>query len=258
MKSKQPPKLIIFGLIGTLADAGERYATAFGEVCLHFGFKQPNHNDILKKLGNANLNQIIDSFVPDLKEIERDSFFQKCNEVCDAMLYRPNWKENLFPNVQQSLQYLNDNGDFKFGIFSGIRNDAIDNLLDYHDISQFFDKRFIRGKDNYQDKEEKSSFLKAKQLKSIITSYQAYVATHFDHDTQDTNIPLKNNVLVIGDSSADLHAANLANLTFIHFSKTKKDIKHPNFHSYDELSKAIFSIKNQQNSTTLKNNHKPL
>lgn len=200
--------LIIFDLVSTLTDAGPRYVQAFTEVCESRGHGTPDREEVLSMLGNKNLGEITERFVGKLDDAEKKNFMASCNQACDALLSRPGWREELYPNVREAVEALHLRGA-TLGIYTATREDAMDLQLKYHGIRKEFDARYIRGKDNTRDAGKTNSVLKTDQLNAIIASYR--------HD-QGSNAP----VIVIGDSEADAKAAEKSGLLFIGFAVNEK------------------------------------
>jgi phosphoglycolate phosphatase-like HAD superfamily hydrolase len=208
-KDKTQNRLVIFDLVSTLTDAGPRYAKAFTDVCNEFGFRPPSEDEILKDLGNKNLKQIIEDHIGELPEDRQKEFMDKCNTCCDTMLYNVHWHERLFPGVRKTLRSLSENG-FVLGVYTGTRDDALDDQLRYHNVYEYFDPRLIRAKNNDRDGFIDSNTLKKQQLRSIVSQ----VEKELPH--------LKHQILVVGDSVADYEAAKATGLDFIGFAQDEK------------------------------------
>ncbi|MBI1214978.1 MAG: HAD hydrolase-like protein [Alphaproteobacteria bacterium] len=208
-KQKQHKLLIIFDLVSTLTDAGPRYAKAFQEVCAQNGIAPPTAEEVLEQLGNKNLKEITGLFAPGLDAEGRKDFMSSCNNACDALLNRPGWHEGLFPNVREAVETLALRG-VTLGIYTGTREDAMQQQLEYHGLESLFDPRYRSGKDNERDAGKSSDVLKAEQLREIVAQFRA--------DAGDENAP----VVVIGDSSADAKAAAAQGLLFIGFAADEK------------------------------------
>jgi phosphoglycolate phosphatase-like HAD superfamily hydrolase len=200
--------LIIFDLVSTLTDAGPRYVQAFTEVCESQGHGTPDREEVLSMLGNKNLGEITERFVGKLDDAARKDFMASCNQACDALLSRPGWREELYPNVREAVEALHLRGA-TLGIYTATREDAMDLQLKYHGIRKEFDQRYIRGKDNTRDAGKKNSELKTEQLNDIIARYRI---------DQGGNAP----VVVIGDSEADAKAAEKSGLLFVGFAVNEK------------------------------------
>jgi len=204
--------LIVFDLVSTLTDAGPRYVRAFADMCERFGYPKPDEDDVMEMLGNKNLKEITQHFLGDIDTGLQGEFMNGCNKECDAMLFRDDWHETLFPHVRETLEALAGEG-YKLGIYTGTREDALEDQISYHGIKPLFVEDYIRGKDNARDAGLDSRTLKAGQLDSIVTQYRK--------DCGDDNAP----VLVIGDSVSDAEAAADKGYLFIGFaaSERKKD-----------------------------------
>lgn len=205
MTSRGKPMLIIFDLVSTLTNAGPRYVRAFQDVCAENGIAPPDEEKILSMLGNKSLSEITDAFAGPLEKKQKDAFMHSCNNACDTILNHADWHETLYPNAREMVETLHQRG-ITLGIFTGTREDAMENQLAYHRITDKFPPRYRRGKDNTRDTNKTSQELKAEQL--------AAIATQFRQDT-GKDAP----VLVVGDSSADAEAATKAGLAFIGFAE---------------------------------------
>lgn len=201
--TKNSKTLIIFDLVSTLTDAGPRYAAAFARVCNDNGINPPREDEVLDMLGNKNLKQITDYFASTLDSSAKKGFMTECNKTCDALLYDVHWVEKLFPHVREALKNLKGQG-YTLGIYTGTREEALDNQLRYHNIEQYFDRRYVRAKDNRRDGMVNNDDLKAHQLKSIHMNWKNSGGT---------------NIVVIGDSVTDVKAAAQCGLSFIGFSE---------------------------------------
>lgn len=192
--------LVLFDLVGTLTDAGPRYARAFSDTCQEFGYQRPEDKEnVIDLLGEKNLKQITEQFVGPLEDAEQQQFMNSCNTQCDALLFSPNWIERLYPNVREVLADLKSQG-YDLGIFTGTRKEAAENQLRYHNIKKFFNPAYIQGKDNERDAHLDSENLKIAQLDSIIDAFEG------------------DDVVVIGDSPSDYKAALHHKCRFIGFS----------------------------------------
>jgi len=216
MSNANPKPLIIFDLVSTLTDAGPRYARAFSAVCERHGVEPPAEKEVLKALGNKNLKEIIDEYAPGIDAQEIESFMEDCNATCDAMLKDADWNEHLFPYVRDTLAYLSKAG-YALGVYTGTRDDALESQMAYHDIADFFETSLIRAKNNERDGFVPPQDLKAQQLASIIESYRDYLEERGIKVTDDL---LKDNVLIIGDSVADIKAAADVGFGFMGFAPT--------------------------------------
>ena len=205
--------LIVFDLVATLTDASPRYVRAFEQACKKHGYDAPKENEVAAMLGNKNLKQITEHFIGNLSKDEEKNFMQSCNETCDAMLFDDDWQESLFPDVKETLAQLKEDG-YALGIYTGTRENALRDQMQYHDITGLFNPDYLRGKDNKRDAGIDSHKLKAMQLESIIETFRK--------DQNDPKAP----VLIIGDSSADAKAAQELGFFFVGFaakeSKQKK------------------------------------
>ncbi|TVQ84126.1 MAG: HAD family hydrolase [Micavibrio sp.] len=197
--------LIVFDLVSTLTDAGPRYVRAFADICEKFGYPKPDEEEVLEMLGNKNLKEITQHFLGDIDDDLQGKFMQSCNKECDAMLFREDWHEDLFPHVRETLEKLHQDG-YKLGIYTGTRENALEDQITYHGIKHLFNAAYIRGKDNQRDAGINSRDLKAAQLESLVERHRA--------DCGDKNAP----VLVIGDSVADAEAAADKDYLFIGFA----------------------------------------
>lgn len=196
--------LIVFDLVSTLTDAGPRYVQAFSDVCEQAGHGKPDAAEVLSMLGNKNLSEITDHFTGRMDEAAKKQFMAQCNQACDALLVRPGWREELYPNVREAVEALHNRGA-TLGIYTGTREDAMEAQLKYHGIRKEFDPRYIRGKDNVRDAGRKNSELKTAQLQSIVSQYR---------EDQGFDAP----VIVIGDSEADAKSAQALGLYFVGFA----------------------------------------
>lgn len=206
MIDKKHNNLIVFDLVATLTNAGPRYAAAFERVCIAFGIVPPPQEEILKALGNKNLKQITDEYAGHLSDVDKKAFMDSCNITCDSMLCDVNWHEALFKNVRSALGVLQEQG-YVLGIYTGTREEAMAEQLRYHNLTRYFDQRFIRAKNNQRDGDQDSHTLKEKQLRSIIDSYK-----------KDYN----GTVTIVGDSVSDYLAASSLGLSFIGFAPEEK------------------------------------
>lgn len=204
--------LVIFDLVSTLTDAGPRYAKAFREACEEHGVNPPTDAEVLSQLGNKNLSEITDTFVGPMDAEKKQEFMDACNNTCDAILYRNDWHETLYPNVRTAMDALHDRG-IELGIFTGTREDAMASQLAYHDIAKDFDSAYCRGKDNARDKGKTNDLLKTEQLQSIVSQFRK------DAGVEDVCI------IIVGDSSSDFRAAQNLGVSFVGFAanETKKD-----------------------------------
>jgi len=201
--------LVVFDLVSTLADAGPRYVQAFADVLESRGLKAPPAADVAALLGNKTLSDITDQFAGTLSPNDKNAFMADCNKACDALLSRPGWREELFPNVREAIETLHLRG-FTLGIYTGTREDALAAQLNYHNLGGLFDTRYMRGKDNIRDAGVKSEALKVGQLGSIVAAFNA----------QQGREAIA--VVVIGDSAADVHAAASLGLHFVGFASDDK------------------------------------
>src|SRR5687767_3001769 len=112
--------LVVFDLIGTLADSAQRYGYAFGAVCQDYGVPAPDLQEVLQRLGNKNLKQIIQEFVPELPEGQEQGFMSECNRRCDRLLETEGWHEALYDGVPEALLQLRNSGAW-LGIYTGTR-----------------------------------------------------------------------------------------------------------------------------------------
>jgi len=197
--------LVIFDLVSTLTDAAPRYVQAFADVCEAYGKPAPSAEELRDMLGNKNLSQITDHFIGPLDEADKKKFMGACNAACDALLTRPHWEEHLYPHVAEAIEVLALRG-VTLGIYTGTREEALEAQLAYHGIGDFFDRCFVRGKDNTRDAGKNNRDLKAAQLQDIVATFRSRPGNE--------NAP----VLVIGDSSADAQAAADAGLLFAGFA----------------------------------------
>lgn len=209
VKKRGDGVLVVFDLVATLTDAGPRYARAFQDVCESTGNGRPAADEVLSMLGNKNLKEITDRFVGEMDEHEKKDFMNACNQACDAMLYDPDWHEDLYPHAREAVETLSLQG-VTLGIYTATREDAMESQMAFHDIAGFFANRYTRGKDNERDKGMKNAELKSKQLRDIVDTYRK--------DAGDDAAP----VIVIGDSSADAQAAKDLGLYFVGFAATEK------------------------------------
>ena len=201
--------LIVFDLVATLTDAGPRYVRAFSEMCERFGYARPDEDEVMEMLGNKNLKEITQHFLGDIDTGLQGKFMNSCNKECDAMLFRDDWHETLFPHVREMLENLAAEG-YKLGIYTGTREDALEDQITYHGIKPLFVEDYIRGKDNIRDAGLDSKSLKAAQLDSIVAQYRK--------DCGEGNAP----VLVIGDSVSDAEAAADKGYLFIGFAASDR------------------------------------
>ncbi len=95
------------------------------------------------------------------------------------------------------------------GIYTGTREDALSAQLEYHALQEYFDARFIRGKDNIRDAGVKTADLKSAQLADIVAAFR--------RDAGENAV-----VVVIGDSAADAAAARSQGLDFAGFAKDER------------------------------------
>lgn len=205
MASRKQNVLVIFDLVSTLTDAAPRYVQAFVDVCEAYGKPAPSAAELRDMLGNKNLSQITDHFIGPLDDAAKKKFMSECNAACDALLTKPYWEEHLYPHVAEAIEVLALRG-VTLGIYTGTREDALEAQLAYHGIGDFFDRRFVRGKDNTRDAGKNNRDLKAAQLQAIVATFRSRPGNE------------KAQVLVIGDSSADAQAAADAGLLFAGFA----------------------------------------
>lgn len=205
MSLRKQNVLVVFDLVSTLTDAAPRYLQAFADVCKAYGKPAPSMEELREMLGNKNLGQITDHFIGPLDDDAKKKFMGDCNTACDALLTMPHWEENLYPHVAEAIEVLALRG-VTLGIYTGTREDALEAQLAYHGIGDFFDRRFVRGKDNARDAGKSNRDLKAAQLLDIVTAFQAQAG-------QENAA-----VIVIGDSRADAQAAADAGLLFAGFA----------------------------------------
>jgi phosphoglycolate phosphatase-like HAD superfamily hydrolase len=201
--------LVIFDLVSTLTDAGPRYVLAFQQVCAENGVTPPAEEEILTLLGNKNLSEITDLFAGKLEQDKKASFMNSCNNTCDALLNRPDWHETLYPHVREAVTLLHSHG-VTLGIFTGTREDAMENQLHYHGIADLFDARYRRGKDNARDAGKTSDALKTEQISAIVAQFRK------DKGANEVT------VVIVGDSSADARAAANLGFSFIGFAENSK------------------------------------
>ena len=209
MTLKKRNVLVIFDLVSTLTDAAPRYLQAFADVCAAYGKPAPSMDELREMLGNKNLSQITDHFIGPLDDAAKKKFMGDCNQACDALLTMPHWEENLYPHVAEAIEVLAVRG-VTLGIYTGTREDALEAQLAYHNIGDFFDRRFVRGKDNARDAGKNNRALKAAQLLDIVASFRVIAG---NENAQ---------IIVIGDSSADAQAAADAGLLFAGFAAEDK------------------------------------
>lgn len=201
--------LIVFDLVSTLTDAGPRYVHAFVDVCKQYDYPVPDENEVMDMLGNKNLKEIMAHFIGPLTDDSQSKFMNSCNTSCDSLLFEDDWNESLFPNVKKTLKRLHKKG-FELGIYTGTRENALNDQINYHGIADLFDPRYIRGKDNERDAGLSVKELKAMQLKSLVDQHR--------EDCQQQNAP----VLVIGDSIADAESAAEHGFHFIGYAENDR------------------------------------
>ncbi len=201
--------LIVFDLVSTLTDAGPRYVHAFVDSCKQYNYPVPDTDEVMDMLGNKNLKQIITHFVGDLDDQTEKKFMNTCNDSCDAMLFKDDWKESLFPNVKETLEKLHLTG-YRLGIYTGTRENALQDQIKYHGIDHLFSPTYIRGKDNERDAGVSIKELKSKQLLSLVEQHR--------RDCKQEDAP----VLVIGDSATDVESAAEHGYYFIGFAETER------------------------------------
>jgi phosphoglycolate phosphatase-like HAD superfamily hydrolase len=212
MTPQSRPVLVIFDLVSTLTDAAPRYVQAFKDVCDLHGKPAPSAEELQEMLGNKNLAEITEHFIGPMDATQKKQFMAECNHACDALLTQPTWTENLYPHVKEAIETLSLRG-VTLGIYTGTREDALEAQLAYHDIGDFFNRSFVRGKDNVRDAGQNNRDLKAKQLRDIVQAFRTQV-----------NNP-QAQVIVIGDSKTDAQAAADDGLLFVGFAadETKRD-----------------------------------
>jgi len=203
------PRLVVFDLIGTLADCGKRYSYAFGTVCQDYGAPLDNPGAVLSRLGDKNLRQIIEEFIPSLDPIEYPAFMAACNARCDLLLESEGWHEDLHEGAFAAISTLSAAGVL-LGVYTGTREASMRALIGYHGLDEMFDPRFIRGKDNARDGFIDSARLKALQMESILTRFRE----------EEGGPP--SSILIVGDSEADRDAAESLSLSFAGFAPTAK------------------------------------
>lgn len=204
--TKPTSALILFDLVSTITDAGPRYAEAYARMSEQYGLGSPDHDLIMQDLGNKNLKEIIASHSPGLDPSRMKAFMNDCNNACDTLLYDVHWVERLFDQVRETLALLNGLGH-TIGLYTGTREDAMQSQLRYHNILQYFDKSLLRGKNNERDAGTAIEALKIAQMKSIIADHQAKGNA-------------SGQVIVIGDSISDYHAARECGANFIGFAES--------------------------------------
>lgn len=201
--------LIVFDLVSTLTDAGPRYVHAFVDICKEYDYPVPDENEVMDMLGNKNLKEIMAHFIGPIDDDTQKQFMSSCNDSCDALLFEDSWNESLFPNVKETLEKLHSKG-YKLGIFTGTRENALNDQINYHGIAHLFDPKYIRGKDNVRDAGINNKILKESQLQSLVEQHRK--------DCQQVNAP----VLVVGDSVADAESAAACNYHFIGFAESER------------------------------------
>jgi|GEM_PF-1202716 len=205
MTPQARPVLVVFDLVSTLTDAAPRYVQAFKDVCDLHGKPAPSAEELQEMLGNKNLAEITEHFIGPMDAAQKKKFMAECNHACDALLTQPSWTENLYPHVKEAIETLSLRG-VTLGIYTGTREDALEAQLAYHNIGAYFNRRFVRGKDNTRDAGQSNRDLKAKQLRDIVQAFR----------TQVQNPQAQ--VIVIGDSRADAQAAADDGLLFVGFA----------------------------------------
>ena len=201
--------LIVFDLVSTLTDAGPRYVRAFADICTKYDYPVPDEEEVMDMLGNKNLKQIMNHFIGPMNDDTQKSFMSSCNDSCDALLFADDWTESLFPNVKETLEKLRSDG-YELGVYTGTRENALNDQIHYHGIAHLFDPRYIRGKDNKRDAALSVKDLKAMQLQSLVEQHR--------EDCQQEDAP----VLVIGDSVADAESAAESGYHFIGFAENNR------------------------------------
>ena len=201
--------LIVFDLVSTLTDAGPRYVRAFADICKQYDYPVPDEEEVMDMLGNKNLKEIMSHFIGPMNDNTQKKFMSSCNDSCDALLFADDWNESLFPNVKKTLEKLHSEG-YELGVYTGTRENALNDQIHYHDIAHLFDPRFIRGKDNERDAGLSVKNLKSMQLHSLVEQHR--------EDCQQEDAP----VLVIGDSVADAESAAESGYYFIGFAENKR------------------------------------
>ncbi|MBL4762973.1 MAG: HAD family hydrolase [Gammaproteobacteria bacterium] len=201
--------LIVFDLVSTLTDAGPRYVHAFIDVCKKYDYPVPDEDEVLDMLGNKNLKEIIAHFIGPLDDEKRGQFMGSCNNTCDAMLFAEDWNESLFPNVKETLEMLHSAG-YPLGIYTGTRENALDDQINYHGIAHLFDPNYLRGKDNERDAGLSTKEIKAQQLHSLVEQHRI--------DCKKDAV----SVLVVGDSAADAESASEHGYLFIGFAENER------------------------------------
>lgn len=213
--------LIVFDLVSTLTDAGPRYVHAFVDSCKKYDYPVPDEDEVMDMLGNKNLKEIIGHFIGPLNDDTQSKFMNTCNDSCDSLLFKDDWNESLFPNVKATLETLHEQG-YTLGVYTGTRENALEDQINYHGIAHLFNPLYIRGKDNDRDAGLTIKELKSMQLQSLVEQHRK--------DTKQDNAP----VLVIGDSSADAESSKENGYLFIGFAENERkkakllasDIKH--------------------------------
>ncbi|MGE4314374.1 MAG: HAD family hydrolase [Pseudobdellovibrionaceae bacterium] len=207
------PGLVAFDLIGTVVDAGHRYASAFSNVCTANGIARPPKEQILKALGEKNLKQIIDEFVPaDIAaKLDLSTFMNDCNTSCDLLLQAEGWEENLYEGLPELLSYMRAYG-YEPAIYTGIRQAAMQKLTAHHGLDVLVREELMIGKDPVTGMNMAQTDIKQVQLAHLYAAYEDV----FDAEGLMTGHAFH----VVGDSPADFHAAHGIGATFYGFVPT--------------------------------------
>lgn len=199
---------VIFDLVATLTDSGPRYVRAFEEACRQNGVKPPSEEDLLAMLGNKSLSEITDMFVGKMGMEAKDDFMTECNDKCDALLNSPSFEEHLYPGARAAVEELQGQG-VTLGVFTGTRQEALQQQLVYHKLTDIFAEAYRRGKDSIRDAGKTSATLKTEQLSSLVAQFRK------DGGADDACI------IVVGDAVSDFRAASALGLQFIGFGDTE-------------------------------------
>lgn len=211
--SSTGPGLVAFDMIGTMVDAGHRYATAFANVCAAHGIERPDEGVILKMLGEKNLKEIIDEFIPAeiARKLNMMNFMNECNQGCDLLLRAEGWEEHLFDGLPELLSYMRAYG-YEPAIYTGIRKAAMERLVSHHELDMLIRPELMAAKDPILDANVTQHDLKAMQLARLFAAYEDV----YDEEGLEAGHAFH----VVGDSPADAKAAEALGATFYGFAPT--------------------------------------
>ncbi len=195
--SSRNAQIVLFDYLGTVVDAGPRYAEAFIRACRVHGFTAPEPQSVIALLGEKNLKQIISDLLPEMCSDQVCDFMGTCNAERDALLHDPSWNERLYPHVPEALKLLRAEG-CRIGMYTGSRENVWGNLSHYG-IQKYFDLDLVRN--NKASFRMKSGAAKTMQLRDISAAFRC-----------------RFNIVAVGDTPSDYKAAQEVGMAFIAFA----------------------------------------